>query len=625
MKVPMEQRLDGDGLKELIKKVQRLVDYSHALETKYAKKIRKAHSKNKESAKNLVHYIALRQHDVRRLQRQLAVLGLSSLSHSESHVTSNLQLILSNLNRFADNNEELADDVHPSLLQGQKLLTLNTEALLGLPTQDRNGRIMVTMPIEAAHDYELVKDLIHLGMNAARINCAHDSEVEWLAMISNIKQARKSLNLECKIIMDLAGPKIRTGKLVSGPKILKWSAIKNIQGEVVEPAIISIKSSGSAGPEPINSKHNAFLYMPQNWMENLRKGDRIILTDLRGKKRKLKVAGLTEAGILAASKQTTYVEPGTVLRVYRPLVGEIAAAPISDVKSMEAPIVLRKGDLLRLTKDQEPGHPAMLNDHGDVIKPASVACTYPEIFNDVREEEPIYIDDGKIAGRIITAAVDHLTIEITAAKPNGSKLRADKGINFPESNIKLTGLTNKDLKDLDFIVEHADIVGLSFVNRSSDIKCLLKELKIRQNRHIGIIVKIETQKGFKNLPWILLTAMQNYPIGVMIARGDLAIECGWVRMAELQEELMWFCEAAHIPVIWATQVLDRLIKTGLPSRAEITDAAMAQRAECVMLNKGPYILNGIKILDSILRRMQQHQTKKYSKLRRLGVSIQFDS
>jgi pyruvate kinase len=153
----------------------------------------------------------------------------------------------------------------------------------------------------------------------------------------------------------------------------------------------------------------------------------------------------------------------------------------------------------------------------------------------------------------------------------------------------------------------------------------LKELKIRQNQHIGVIVKIETQKGFKNLPWILLTAMQNYPIGVMIARGDLAIECGWVRMAELQEELMWFCEAAHIPVIWATQVLDRLIKTGLPSRAEITDAAMAQRAECVMLNKGPFILNGIKTLDSILRRMQQHQTKKYSKLRRLGVSLQFNS
>ena len=612
--------LDGNGLKELIKKVQRLVDYSHALETKCAKKIKKAHPKNKESAKNLVHYIALRQHDVRKLQNQLAILGLSSLSHSESHVASNLQLILSNLNRFDNNNEELPEDVHPSLLQGQKLLTLNTEALLGLPTQDRNGRIMVTMPLQAAHDYGLVKDLIRLGMNAARINCAHDSEAEWLAMISNIKKAKKSLNLECKIIMDLAGPKIRTGKLDSGPKILKWSAIKNIQGEIVEPAIISLKSCGIQGPEPNNSKHNAFIYMPQEWLEKLRKEDRIVLSDLRGKKRKLKVVGLTETGILAASKQTTYVEPGTVLRLYRPSIGEIASAPISDVKSLNAPIVLRIGDLLRLTKDQESGHPAILNDHGDVIKPASVACTYPEIFKDVKQEEPVYFDDGKIAGRIITAATDHLTIEITAAKPNGSKLRADKGINFPESKIKLTGLTNKDLKDLDFIVEHADIVGVSFVNRSSDIKFLLKELKIRQNQHIGIIVKIETQKGFKNLPWILLTAMQNYPIGVMIARGDLAIECGWVRMAELQEELMWFCEAAHIPVIWATQVLDRLIKTGLPSRAEITDAAMAQRAECVMLNKGPYILNGIKILDSILRRMQQHQTKKYSKLRRLGVS-----
>jgi pyruvate kinase len=103
----------------------------------------------------------------------------------------------------------------------------------------------------------------------------------------------------------------------------------------------------------------------------------------------------------------------------------------------------------------------------------------------------------------------------------------------------------------------------------------------------------------------------------MIARGDLAVECGYERLAEVQEEILWAAEAAHMPVVWATQVLETLAKTGRPSRAEITDAAMGERAECVMLNKGPYILDAMRTLDDILSRMQSHQAKKRSLLRAL--------
>jgi pyruvate kinase len=106
----------------------------------------------------------------------------------------------------------------------------------------------------------------------------------------------------------------------------------------------------------------------------------------------------------------------------------------------------------------------------------------------------------------------------------------------------------------------------------------------------------------------------------MIARGDLAVECGYERLAEVQEEILWICEAAHTPVIWATQVLETLAKTGIPSRAEVTDAAMSERAECVMLNKGPYIGEAVRTLDDILRRMQAHQSKKRAMLRPLHVA-----
>jgi pyruvate kinase len=135
-----------------------------------------------------------------------------------------------------------------------------------------------------------------------------------------------------------------------------------------------------------------------------------------------------------------------------------------------------------------------------------------------------------------------------------------------------------------------------------------------------IVAKIETKRAFSALPQILLAIMRRYPAGMMIARGDLAIECGWVRLAEIQEEMLWICEAAHVPVIWATQVLEGAAKKGTPTRAEITDAAMSQRADCVMLNKGPNILGAIHTLDKILRQMQRHHDKKTARLVRLSIS-----
>jgi pyruvate kinase len=93
----------------------------------------------------------------------------------------------------------------------------------------------------------------------------------------------------------------------------------------------------------------------------------------------------------------------------------------------------------------------------------------------------------------------------------------------------------------------------------------------------------------------------------------------------MQEEILWISEAAHLPVIWATQVLESLAKSGIPSRSEITDAAMGERAECVMLNKGPYVVEAVKALDDILQRMEAHHEKKSSMLRRLHVAAGFSS
>jgi pyruvate kinase len=181
-------------------------------------------------------------------------------------------------------------------------------------------------------------------------------------------------------------------------------------------------------------------------------------------------------------------------------------------------------------------------------------------------------------------------------------------------------LTASDKENLKFVTSHANSVGLSFVRTPADVEMLHEEMQELGNTDLGLVIKIETKKGFKNLPQLLLTAMRRYPVAVMIARGDLAVECGWERLAELQEEILWICEAAQVPVIWATQVLELNTKKGQPSRAEISDAAMSQRADCVMLNKGPHIIGTIRMLDNILRRMQGHQYKKTARLRKLSFS-----
>jgi pyruvate kinase len=208
-------------------------------------------------------------------------------------------------------------------------------------------------------------------------------------------------------------------------------------------------------------------------------------------------------------------------------------------------------------------------------------------------------------------------LSVTQAKSSGVTIQSDKGINFPETDLKLSPLSQKDLTDLDFACIHADLVGFSFVESQQDMELLMDELTKRNASELPIIAKIETNRAVKNLPDIILGTIGRYNLGIMIARGDLAVELGSARLAEVQEELLWLCEAAHVPVIWATQVLESIAKKGTRSRPEFTDAAMAVRAECVMLNKGPYILDAIEALVNVMARMHEHQRKKFSRLRAL--------
>jgi pyruvate kinase len=151
------------------------------------------HKDNQASAGNLLHYLALRKHDIRDLQERLASLGLSSLGRTEAHALSAVRTVADVLSRLSKVNhvESRVEETLSQRDQGNRLLERNTETLLGPAPANRKVRIMVTMPSEAATEYELVRDLLANGMNCMRINCAHDGPEAWLGMIRNLRKAEQ--------------------------------------------------------------------------------------------------------------------------------------------------------------------------------------------------------------------------------------------------------------------------------------------------------------------------------------------------------------------------------------------------------------------------------------------------
>ncbi len=603
-----------EKLIDINNQIDQIIRMAKELERNNQDLISKAHPIYRESALNLTHYLAFRSFDIDALQDKLKYIGLPNLANIEGHVMHSLLTIKTIINHLIGNIKFEKKKGFISIKKSEKLLKKNTKQLFGYKSKKRRTRIMVTLPSTAADDYSMVNRLIGLGMNSARINCAHDGPEIWAKMIDNIHRANNAQQKKCKIMMDLGGPKLRTGSIKSGPKVIHIKPLRDQLGVVTKPAKIWIAPRDISPPD---NSADVIIPIDELFLRKIKRGDTICFTDSREKKCKISIDRKQGKGKWGSCSDSAYISTGTELLVNKENASGEEKKYVGELLPIEQFILLFTGDKLILHRDPWPGEPAQFDEGGRRIEYAHISCTLPEIFDDVKIGEPIFFDDGMIEGIVEEANEDQLLIKITYARTTGSKLRADKGINLPNSKLGLSGLTDKDRQDLEFVALNADTVNFSFVNNENDVQQLLDELS-KYEKSIGIILKIETQKGFKNLPTILLKGMQTYPIGVMVARGDLAIETGWKNFASIQEEILRICEAAHIPDVWATQVLENLAKKGVPTRSEITDAGMAQRAECVMLNKGMYIDKAVKMLDKILRRMQRFQKKKETILPKLS-------
>lgn len=601
----------------LIAQVSELRQRALALERNYHDHIERAAPDYRDSARNLLHYLALRQVDVRELQDDLSALGLSSLGRSEAHTLYTLDAVLLALHRLAG--REPPAHIPPAPVNfraGATRLQDHALKLFGVPSGKRAVRIMVTMPSQAADDPDLVRHLLASGMDVMRINCAHDDAEAWLRMIDNLRRAERELGRTCMVYADLAGPKLRTGSIAPSAHVLKLRPARDARGGVMRPARVLMSSGDCAAARGAGLP---CLPASPELLDVLKRGDVLEFIDCRGKRRALKVTARLDGVVHAETDRTAYLEIGMPLVATRKK-ERIAEGVVGDLPPVIEPIPLAVGDVLHLTNDGKPGRAARRNARGDVVAPARISCSLEGAFDAVKAGERIWFDDGKLGGRVIGNDGACITVEITHTDPSGGRLGAEKGINLPDTQLDMPALTTKDLDDLAFMASRANMVGLSFVRGPADVEQLEAEIARLKAEHLGIVLKIENRRAFENLPRLLLASMQSPPVGVMVARGDLAVEVGFDRLAEVQEEILWLCEAAHVPVIWATQVLETMAKRGSPSRAEVSDAVMSGRAECVMLNKGPYIVDAVRFLNGVLERMAAHQTKKRSRLRRLSVS-----
>lgn len=473
-------------LARLVEELELIDEQMQNAEEVFRPSLEKLHPAHQLNAVNLLHYLALRSMDIRQVQDHLHAVGLSSMASSESHIRGQLRQILRRLGVAKQGGAAVFD-----YAEARSSLARRSAQLFGRKSGESVPYIMVTFDSDLADDYDKVKNLLQSGMNVARINCAHDDESTWFRMIQHVKRASRITGLDCKIYMDLAGPKIRT--------------------------VVREKS----GKFPVQEGHHFFL------------------TD-----------------------------------------------------------------------------EAHLHEEGPVL-----GCTVPGIAEQLNPGEIVLFDDGLIEARVEKAEGHTLRLQVLRISSKKPVIKNEKGINFPESTLLLPALTEYDHQCLSFINKHADMVGYSFVRSARDI-LQLQEARGRHKK-VALIIKIETPEAVKNLPELLLAGLREENVGVMIARGDLAVEIGFERMSEIQEEILWICEAAHVPVIWATQVLENLNKSGVATRSEITDAAHAAHADCVMINKGAHIIRTMETLRDILIRIGGHHVKKRYTFRPLAIAMRF--
>lgn len=572
-----------------------------------------------KSLLNLRHYLQLRSKDHTILQQKLFFLGLSSLGRSYAHIIASINNIYEQLSSSLG--QEIIEQGIPNqssyitIEEAIESAAENSKVLFGKKSgsmfNKQSTAVMVTLPSNAADNGGvLIKQLADVGVNVFRINTAHDNLEVWQQMadvITDINATREA-DEKIKIFVDLPGPKIRTGKIRRIEKPIKIGSNK-IQKEIfIFPSYANTK--GESKDSVTLQIIPAQLAVDDDFFANIIKNEKIKLVNLEAHKAHIVITEIGDGFAKGLIDKKIYIDTKSKL------ISGLSETGLYNFEDQIDPIRLFIGDILTIIEGDILGSSAEFGEDYKLRYPASIGCEAQGIFASVKMDDRVYIDDGKIALKVLKNSQDTIVCEVISAKPSGTLLKEEKGINFPDTFIQTDALTQADYANAISVLGFADSLSISFCQTAKDVEVLQTLLKANGREDIGIITKIETKAGVKNMPTIIEQLLMSQRFGVMIARGDLAIEIGFDKMAYVQEALLDICDAAHVPVIWATQVLESKMKNNLPSRAEVTDAAMSGRAECVMLNKGAFAIDTIDVLQHILSDMHSISKKNRQLLKK---------
>ena len=390
------------------------------------------------SAINLLHFIAFHRNNHPGLQMAMREAGLCSLGGCDGHLHASLSTVIGVLQKLEGlPAEPSSPSAAPSSLGGQALMQAHGERLLGgqlgEESRTRTAAIMVTLPALATEQAALIAELVEAGMDIARINCGHDGPEVWNNLVTLVRSAAAAAGRDVRIAMDLAGPKIRIGALPSQPGVVDARPLRNRYGTLLQSArILAVPMEGADVP-PDRQPDVAPDLLPirnEGW-RSLTMGDRLRARDSSGRWRELTVVDRLQRGLLLSCNQRCHFTTGLeFLQEGGP--GKIV---VGDLPAQEGDVLLRLGDRLWLTSNGA--------DHEVEAIKGAINCTVPEALADLKVGERVLFDEGRIAGLIREVCPGAVEVEITQARPKGNRLRADKGINFPDSRLKIPALTSR--------------------------------------------------------------------------------------------------------------------------------------------------------------------------------------
>lgn len=297
--------------------------------------------------------------------------------------------------------------------------------------------------------------------------------------------------------------------------------------------------------------------------------------------------------------------------------------PITILADLAGPKI-RTGDLQTETVTLEAGKKIVLTTEKIAGTAERMSVNYPDLTKDIKPGKDILINDGKQRLRVLSVKGTEITCEIIA----GGTIRSRRGINLPGTMISMAVVTEKDMEDVKFAIKNkADVFAMSFVQTAQDITDFRKTLHKLGSKAL-IMAKIETEAAIENLDAII-----DAVDAIMVARGDLAVEIGAERVPFLQKTMVKKAREKGKIVVVATQMLESMIESPVPTRAEVSDVsnAILEGADAIMLSAesavGKYPLEAIKTMTAIDLETEQHVDhakrvrRKYAYGNRITVPI----